>query len=70
MAGRQAYSPGVTEQTINWATDYRERKSESEPALESSERARLQKLEKENQELRAKCEFLSEVAMYLAAEHR
>lgn len=34
------------------------------------ERARLRELERENQELRGKCAFLSEVARYLAAELR
>lgn len=37
---------------------------------EASEWARLRELEQENQELRARCAFLEEVALSLAAELR
>jgi transposase len=34
------------------------------------ERARLRELERENRELKKKCEFLTRAATYFAAEHR
>ena len=50
--------------------DYREKHAEDEPPLQISERARLRELERENRELKMKCEFLSKAAAYFAAEHR
>lgn len=61
----------VNEATLGgWVKSYRERRAEDEPALQLPERARLRELEKENRELKMKCEFLSKAAAYFAAEHR
>jgi transposase len=61
----------VNETTLGyWVKDYREKHAEDEPSLQLSERARLRELEKENRELKMKCEFLSKAAAYFAAEHR
>ncbi len=50
--------------------DYREKHAGDEPPLDMPERARLRELERENRELKMKCEFLSKAAAYFAAEHR
>lgn len=62
---------GVHEITLGyWVKAYREKYAGDEPALELSDRARLRELERENRELKMKCEFLSKAAAYFAAEHR
>ena len=62
---------GVHEVTLGyWVKAYREKHAEEEPPLGMSERARLRELERENRELRMKCEFLTKAAAYFAAEHR
>ena len=62
---------GINETSLgNWVRAYREKHAGDEPPLQISERARLQELERENRELRAKNEFLSKAAAYFAAEHR
>jgi transposase-like protein len=62
---------GVSETSLgNWVRAYREEHAGDEPPLQVSERARLRELERENQELRLKNEFLSKAAAYFAAEHR
>ncbi len=62
---------GVGESTLgNWVKAYREKHAEHEPPLELSERARLRELERENRELKMKCDFLAKAAAYFAAEHR
>lgn len=61
---------GVHEITLGyWVKAYREKHQEESP-LGTSERARLRELERENRELKMKCEFLSKAAAYFAAEHR
>ena len=61
----------VNETTLGyWVKDYREKHAEDEPPLQIPERARLRELERENRELKMKCEFLSKAAAYFAAEHR
>ncbi len=62
---------GVNETTLGyWVKDYREKHAGDEPPLDMPERARLRELERENRELKMKCEFLSKAAAYFAAEHR
>ena len=62
---------GISETSLgNWVRAYREKHAEEEPPLGMSERARLRELERENRELRMKCEFLTKAAAYFAAEHR
>ena len=66
-----AHELNINETTLgNWVKDYREKHAEDEPPLQISERARLRELERENRELKMKCEFLSKAAAYFAAEHR
>jgi transposase len=62
---------GLNETTLGyWVKAYREKHAEEEPPLGMPERARLRELERENRELKMKCEFLSKAAAYFAAEHR
>jgi transposase-like protein len=62
---------GVHEVTLGtWVKTYRDKHADAEPPLGISERARLRELERENRELKMKCEFLSKAAAYFAAEHR
>ena len=62
---------GVHEVTLGcWVKAYREKHAEEERPLGVSERARLRELERENRELKMKCEFLTKAAAYFAAEHR
>jgi transposase len=62
---------GVHEITLGyWVKSYREKHAGEEPPLGMSERARLRELERENRELKAKCEFLAKAAAYFSAEHR
>ena len=62
---------GVNETTLGyWVKDYREKHAGDEPPLDMPERARLRELERENRELKMRCEFLSKAAAYFAAEHR
>ena len=62
---------GVHEVTLGgWVKVYREKHAGEEPPLGISERARLRELERENRELKMKCDFLSKAAAYFAAEHR
>ena len=44
--------------------------AEDEPPLTPSERARLKELERENRELRLKCEFLGKCSAFFAREYR
>jgi len=53
-----------------WVKAYRAKYPEKEPPLDVSERARLRELERENRELKAKCEFLAKATAYFATEHR
>ena len=52
-----------------WVRAYREKHAGEDPPLGITERARLRELERENRELRMKCEFLSKASAYFAAEH-
>ena len=62
---------GLNEATLGyWVKAYREKHAQEEPPLGMPERARLRELERENRELKMKCEFLSKAAAYFAAEHR
>lgn len=62
---------GVHEITLGyWVKAYRAKHPGEEPPLEISERARLRELERENRELKMKCEFLAKATAYFAAEHR
>ena len=62
---------GVHEITLGyWVKAYRKKYAGDEPPLELSDRARLRELERENRELKMKCEFPSKAAAYFAAEHR
>jgi transposase len=62
---------GVHEITLgNWVKIYRAKHPGEEPPLELSERARLRELERENRELKMKCEFLAKATAYFAAEQR
>jgi transposase len=54
----------------DWVRNYREKHAGDEPSLQLPERARLRELERENRELKMKCDFLSKAAAYFAAEHR
>jgi transposase-like protein len=62
---------GVNETTLgNWVAKYRAEHAGEEPPLSISERARLRELERENRELRMKCEFLGKAAAFFAQEYR
>src|SRR6266516_6198298 len=55
---------GVNETTLGyWVKDYREKHAGDEPPLDMPERARLRELERENRELKMKCEFLSKAVL-------
>jgi transposase-like protein len=61
----------VNEATLGgWVKRYRDRRTDGEPELQLTERARLRELERENRELKMKVEFLSKSVAYFAAEHR
>jgi transposase len=53
-----------------WVNKYRAEHANEEPPLTVSERARLRELERENQELRMKTEFLGKAAAFFAQEYR
>lgn len=62
---------GVHEITLGyWVKAYRAKYPGEEPPLEVTERVRLRELERENRELKMKCEFLAKATAYFAAEHR
>ena len=62
---------GVHDVTLGcWVTAYWEKHVEEEPPLGMPGRARLRELERENRELKMKCEFLTKGAAYFEAEHR
>lgn len=61
----------INEGTLgSWVNKYRVEHAEDEPPLTVSERARLRELERENQELRMKAEFLGKAAAFFAQEYR
>lgn len=60
---------GVNEGTLgNWVNQYRSEHAGDEPPLTLSERARLQKAEKELREVRMENEFLKKAAAYVCPE--
>ena len=62
---------GINEGTLgNWVNVYRREHPVAEAPLTISERARLRELEKENQELRMRAEFLGKAAAFFAQEYR
>jgi transposase len=62
---------GVHDTTLgNWVRAYRDKRPADGPALELSERARLQQLERENRELQQKVAFLEKVSAYFASGQR
>lgn len=62
---------GVNEGTLaNWVAQYRKKYPVDEEPLTVSERARLRELERENQELRMRTEFLGKAAAFFAQEYR
>ena len=54
----------------NWVAKYRAEHVEQGPPLNITERARLQELKRENQEVRMKSEFLGKAAAFFAQEYR
>lgn len=61
----------INEGTLgSWVNKHRVEHAEDEPPLTVSERARLRELERENQELRMKAEFLGKAAAFFAQEYR
>lgn len=62
---------GLVEGTLgNWVNSYRREHAGEEPPLTLTERARLRELERENQELRMRTEFLGKAARFFALDHR
>lgn len=62
---------GVGPETLrNWLIKYREKNGGTETELTVTERARLNELERENQELRAETAFLKKATAYFAREQR
>jgi transposase-like protein len=62
---------GVHEITLGqWVKAYRSKYPQKEPPLDVSERARLRELERENRELKVKCDFLAKATAFFATEHR
>jgi transposase len=54
----------------SWVNKYKAEHAEDEPPLTVSERARLKELERENRELRQKCDFLGKCSAFFAREYR
>lgn len=62
---------GINPGTLgNWVAQYRKAHPVEEEPLSVSERARLRELERENQELRMRNEFLGKAAAFFAQEYR
>jgi transposase-like protein len=62
---------GINPGTLgNWVATYRKKHPVDEEPLSVSERARLRELERENQELKMKNEFLGKAAAFFAQEYR
>jgi transposase len=62
---------GLVAQTLgNWVTEYRREHAGEEPELTGSEREELERLRKENRELRMEKEFLGKAAAFFAKEYR
>lgn len=54
----------------NWVSRHRDANPEPEVRLSLSERAELEQLRSDNQDLRAKAEFLGKAAAFFAREYR
>jgi transposase-like protein len=62
---------GVNPGTLgNWVAAYRKAHPVDEEPLSVSDRARLRELERENQELKMRNEFLGKAAAFFAQEYR
>jgi transposase-like protein len=62
---------GINSGTLgNWVAAYRKAHPVDEEPLSVSERARLRELERENQELKMRNEFLGKAAAFFAQEYR
>ena len=62
---------GLVAQTLgNWVNEYRREHADDEPGLSVSEREELERLRKENRELRMEREFLGKAAAFFAKEYR
>jgi transposase-like protein len=62
---------GINSGTLgNWVAAYRKKHPVDEEPLSVSERARLRELERENQELKMRNEFLGKAAAFFAQEYR
>lgn len=62
---------GINAGTLgNWVAQYRKAHPVEEEPLSVSERARLRELERENQELKMRNEFLGKAAAFFAQEYR
>lgn len=62
---------GINPGTLgNWVAQYRKAHPVAEEPLSVSERARLRELERENQELKVRNEFLGKAAAFFAQEYR
>lgn len=68
---RVARELGINPGTLgNWVAQYRKAHPVEEEPLSVSERARLRELERENQELKMRNEFLGKAAAFFAQEYR
>lgn len=68
---RVARELGINSGTLgNWVARYRKAHPVEEESLSVSERARLRELERENQELKMRNEFLGKAAAFFAQEYR
>jgi transposase-like protein len=62
---------GINPGTLgNWVAQYRKAHPVDEEPLPVSDRARLRELERENQELKMRNEFLGKAAAFFAQEYR
>jgi transposase len=62
---------GINPGTLgNWVAQYRKAHPVEEEPLSVSERARLRELERENQELKMRNEFLGKAAAFFAQDYR
>jgi transposase len=62
---------GINPGTLgNWVAQYRKAHPVDEEPLSVSDRARLRELERENQELKVRNEFLGKAAAFFAQEYR
>lgn len=70
-AAQVARELGINPGTLgNWVAAYRKAHPVEEEPLTVSERARLRELERENQELKMRNEFLGKAAAFFAQEYR